>query len=71
MSALEEQVSGNHYKGNGIQPVEFIYSNDIGFLEGNAIKYLFRWKAKNGVEDLKKAKHYIEMLIELQEKYKK
>lgn len=67
-SALSEQVGGSHYKGMVIQPVEFIHKNGIGFCEGAAIKYLCRWKQKNGVEDLKKAKHFIEMLIEMEEK---
>ena len=46
-----------------IQPVDFILANDIPFCEGNVIKYICRWKLKNGREDLVKAKHYIEMLI--------
>ena len=51
-----------------IQPVEYILMNNIGFLEGNAIKYISRYKKKNGIEDLKKAKHCIEMLIDYLEK---
>ena len=66
MSALDQQVSGNHYKDLPIQPVEFIYKNNIGYLEGNVIKYICRHKAKNGLADLEKAKHYIELLIELE-----
>lgn len=67
-SALASQVGGSHYKNFKIQPVEFIHKNGIGFVEGCCIKYLCRWKQKNGVEDLKKAKHFIEMLIEMEEK---
>lgn len=52
-----------------IQPVDFILENDLGFCESNAIKYLCRWRKKNGVEDLKKAVHYIEILIEREESY--
>jgi len=59
-------VGGTHYKGLPIQPVEFIHANSIGFLEGNAIKYLCRWRNKNGIADLEKARHYIDMLIELE-----
>jgi hypothetical protein len=59
-------VGGTHYKGLPIQPVEFIHANNIGFLEGNAIKYLCRWRSKNGIADLEKARHYIDMLIELE-----
>lgn len=47
-----------------IQPVDFILANDIPFCEGNVIKYICRWKLKNGRDDLVKAKHYIEMLIQ-------
>lgn len=65
MSALEKQEGGDHYKGLAIQPVEFIHRNGIGFLEGNAIKYLCRWRNKNGIQDLRKAIHYIELLIEM------
>ena len=67
-SPLAKQVGGSHYKGMAIQPVEFIHRNGIGFVEGCCIKYLCRWKQKNGVEDLKKARHFIDMLIEMEEK---
>lgn len=66
-SALDIQHGGDHYKTKKIQPWEYIVANDIGFFEGNSIKYLTRWKDKGGVEDLKKAKHYIDYLIELEE----
>ena len=64
--SLNKQVAGNHYKDMKIQPIEFIHANDIPYMEGNAIKYLCRWRKKNGIADLQKAKHYIEMLIELE-----
>ena len=63
--ALEEQIGGQHYK-LAIQPVEFIHANNIGFMEGNCIKYLCRHKQKNGKQDLLKARHYIDLLIELE-----
>lgn len=66
MSAFDTQVSGSHYKDMVIQPVEYIHQNGIGFIEGAAIKYLSRWKNKNGIEDLKKAIHMIELLIEME-----
>ena len=66
MSALSKQISGNHYKQFAIQPVEFIHKNKIPYCEANAIKYLCRWREKNGIEDLKKAIHYIELLMELE-----
>ena len=68
MSQLETQVGGNHYKEFKIQPVEFIHANNIGYMEGNIIKYVTRWKLKNGVSDLEKARHYIDILIELENK---
>lgn len=66
--ALQRQEGGAHYKGMAIQPVEYIHANGIGYFEGNVIKYVTRWRAKNGVEDLRKAKHYLELLIELEQK---
>lgn len=64
--ALKKQVAGEHYKKLHIQPVEYVYHNDIGFFEGNVIKYVTRWRDKGGIADLEKAKHYIEMLIEFE-----
>ena len=58
-----DQVGGNHYKDLKIQPTEFIHANNIPFIEGNIIKYVIRHRSKNGIEDLKKAKHYIDLLI--------
>lgn len=69
MSALDVQVAGDHYKNQTIQPVEYIHANRIGFFEGNVIKYVTRWKSKGGIKDLEKAKHYLEMLIELETKH--
>ena len=64
MKSYKKQVGGNHYKKYNIQPVEFIVKNNIGFCEGNIIKYILRFKEKGGVQDLEKAKHYIELLID-------
>lgn len=66
MTPLDKQVAGSHYKDLPIQPVEYIYANAIGYFEGNVIKYVSRWRKKNGLADLEKAKHYIELLIELE-----
>lgn len=63
-SALNIQHGGDHYKSKGIQPWEYIVANNIGFFEGNVIKYITRYKDKNGLEDLKKARHYLDFLIE-------
>jgi hypothetical protein len=64
MKSFKKQVGGSHYKNYKIQPVEFIIKNNIGFVEGNIIKYILRFKEKGGVQDLLKAKHYIELLID-------
>lgn len=64
MSALDKQIGGTHYKKQGIQPIEYILQNKLGFCEGNIIKYVTRYKQKNGLQDLEKAKHYLEFLIE-------
>lgn len=65
MSALQTQEGGGHYKGLPIQPVEYIYKNDIPYLEGNIIKYVTRHKDKNGAEDIRKAIHYCQLILEL------
>lgn len=64
--ATSTQVGGNHYSEMPIQPVEFIHKNGIGYLEGNVIKYVSRHRAKNGRQDLEKARHYIDLLIEME-----
>ncbi len=65
-SPLTTQVAGNHYKDLKIQPVEYIHANGIGYLEGNVIKYVTRWRKKDGRKDLEKARHYIDLLLELE-----
>jgi hypothetical protein len=64
MKSFKKQIGGNHYLKYKIQPVDFIIKNNIGFVEGNIIKYILRFKEKGGVQDLLKAKHYIELLID-------
>jgi Protein of unknwon function (DUF3310) len=64
MSTNTVQVGGDHYKSKGIQPWDFIVTNNLGYLEGNIIKYVSRHREKGGVTDLLKAKHYLEKLIE-------
>ena len=63
-TAFETQVGGSHYKQFNIQPTEYILANNLGFLEGNVIKYVTRYKYKNGVEDIDKAIHYLQILKE-------
>ena len=67
-SALSNQIEGNHYKKLKIQPVEYIHANSLGFCEGSVIKYVTRWRSKGGIKDLEKAKHFIELLIEMEYK---
>lgn len=64
MSAKDTQVGGSHYQKLAIQPIDYILQNHLGYCEANVVKYITRWKDKNGVEDLQKAKHYIDILIE-------
>lgn len=64
LSANSIQHGGDHYKSMDIQPWDYIVANKLGYLEGSAIKYLTRFRQKNGIEDLKKAIHFIEKLIE-------
>lgn len=65
-SALDTQVDGSHYKDCGIQPVEYIHANELGYAEGNVIKYVTRHKKKNGAADLKKAIHYLQIALQQQ-----
>lgn len=66
MKANDKQIGGSHY-AMPIQAWDFIAVNGIGFMEGSAISYLSRWRRKGGVEDLRKAIHFIEKLIELED----
>ena len=61
-----QQVAGVHYKDKVIQPWDYIAANALGYFEGNVIKYVSRWRDKGGVEDLRKARHYLDKLIELE-----
>jgi len=64
MKDKAKQIGGNHYKDMKIQPLDFIIQNEIPYIEGNIIKYVSRYKAKNGLQDLEKAMHYLEILID-------
>ena len=64
--ALDVQEGGGHYKFLAIQPVSYIHANNIPYLEGNVIKYVTRHRSKNGIEDLRKARHYLELIAELE-----
>jgi hypothetical protein len=66
-SANDRQEGGEHYRKLKIQTWDYIAANGIGYFEGNIIKYVSRWKDKGGLEDLRKAKHYLDKLIEVSE----
>lgn len=61
--ATDRQVGGSHYQ-LAIQPIDYIMDNGLDYMQGNVIKYVTRYKNKNGIDDLRKAAHYIEMMIE-------
>ncbi len=63
---LKKQEGGSHYKDLKIQPVEYIVLNGLDFLQGNIIKYATRHKKKNGAEDIRKIKHYCDLILKLQ-----
>ena len=65
-TALQKQVNGSHYVDMAIQPIEFITANELDFLQGNIIKYVCRHKKKNGADDIKKAMHYCELLLQME-----
>ena len=65
MSELDKQVAGSHYQNYVIQPLEFITKNKLSYIQGNIIKYVVRYEQKNGIEDLDKAIHYINILKEV------
>jgi len=64
MSNKDIQIGGSHYKEMKIQPLDYIVENEIPYREANVIKYVSRYKSKNGIEDLRKARHYLDLLIE-------
>lgn len=65
VSALDKQVGGDHYKNLPIEPIEYIYKNNLGYCEANVVKYITRYANKGGVQDLDKVIHYVELLKEL------
>lgn len=66
--ASSKQEGGSHYKEMAIQPIEFIHENSLDYFQGNVIKYVSRHKTKNGAEDVKKAIHYCQLILEYQYK---
>lgn len=66
-TANATQVGGDHYKEKAIQPWDYIAANGLGYFEGNIVKYVTRWHQKGGIDDLRKARHYLDKLIELED----
>lgn len=66
MSAKDSQIGGSHYQCMAIAPIEFVYRNNIPYLEGNVLKYIVRHKNKNGAQDIKKAIHYCQLILEFE-----
>lgn len=69
MSILQEQVGGDHYKKQKIQPIEFISANNLNFSAGNIVKYVTRHKSKNKDEDIKKVIHYAKFILKFEYNY--
>lgn len=69
-AAHQMQVGGNHYLKLAIQPVEYAMANNLDTCQANIVKYVTRFREKNGIEDLRKAQHYIELLIAYETKEK-
>lgn len=65
-SALNRQVGGSHYKGRGIEPIQYIVANKLSYIEGCVVKRITRWRQKDGIIDLRKIQHEIDLLIELE-----
>ncbi len=67
VNPLNVQVGGGHYKDLKIQPIEYIHANSLGYCEANVVKYISRWRSKGGLQDLEKVKHYVDLLIKLED----
>lgn len=69
-TANSKQVAGDHYKKYGdFQPWDAVIAWNLGYLEGTALKYIARWKDKGGINDIKKAIHFLEKLVETTENH--
>jgi len=67
MTANSIQIGGDHYRNKSVQPWDYIAANNLNYFEGCIVKYVSRWQEKGGVSDLKKAAHYLQKLIEIQD----
>jgi len=66
-SDIPERVIHPKHYNEGIEMWDYAYTHKLDFFEGNIVKYVTRWKTKNGIEDLKKAKQYLDKLIQLEQ----
>lgn len=65
LTANNKQIGGEHYKKHkGFEPWDVVNAWNLGYLDGTALKYIARWRDKNGIQDLKKAIHFLEKLVE-------
>ena len=62
--ATSKQVAGDHYASQAIEPIEYTLANDLGYCEGNVVKYVTRHKLKGGKEDILKAMHYLQFILD-------
>lgn len=67
MSANDRQIGGEHYKGKAIEHWDIVAQHNLDYFQGQITKYVMRWKKKGGVQDLQKAKHFLDKYIELEE----
>lgn len=65
MNALDHQEGGDHYKGCKIQPAEYSHANGLPYLEGCVVKYITRHRKKDGAKDIRKAIHYLQLILQL------
>lgn len=66
---MKQEIGGKHYSDLPIQPIRYIYANNLGFIEGNIVKYITRYKDKNKNEDIEKIIHYAKLLLKLEYGY--
>ena len=64
----KDKINPSYYRKGKIEVVDFILDQKMSYLEGSVIKYLTRWKEKNGIEDLKKAKWFLQKLMKIEER---
>ena len=66
LDSLRQQEGGDHYRKYAIQPVEYSIANKLSFCAGNVVKYVTRYRDKNGAEDIRKAIHYLNLILEFE-----